>query len=34
MIKGVKYMQKYHSKSGRRRLFKTIAADPNQRKKA
>lgn len=34
VIKWVKYLQKYHFKSGRRRLFKAIAADPNQRKKA
>lgn len=34
VVKWVKYLQKYHFKTGRRRLFKTIAADPNQRKKA
>lgn len=34
IIRLSKYFQKYHGKSGRRRLFKTIAVDPNYRKKA
>ena len=32
IIKFVKYLQKYHSKTGRRRLFKTIAKDPTIKK--
>ena len=28
----MKYLQKYHSKTGRRRLFKTLAKDPTIKK--
>ncbi|KAK8821328.1 hypothetical protein WA538_005954 [Blastocystis sp. DL] len=33
VVKLCKYFQKYHAKSGRRRLFKTLAADPTHQKK-